>query len=254
MRGIMNILGAHIDSPRLDLKQNPLYEDTDLALFETHYYGGIKKYQWTARPMAIHGVICREDGTKVTISIGEDPEDPVLGISDLLIHLAAKQMDKKGSVVVEGEDLNVLVGSMDTTGLLVLGKNAFVQDKFVQEMKSDRVKKIYICIVKGIIEEEEGTIDAPIGKVDEEQVARGVVEGGRNSITHYRVIERYPKGYTQLMLRLETGRTHQIRVHMAHIGHPVAGDYLYGGEAPWLINRQALHVAFKSGKIVLHFK
>jgi len=132
---------------------------------------------------------------------------------------------------------------MDTTGLLVLGKNAFVQDKFVQEMKSDRMKKIYICIVKGIIEEEEGTIDAPIGKVDEEQVARGVVEGGRNSITHYRVIERYPKGYTQLMLRLETGRTHQIRVHMAHIGHPVAGDYLYGGEAPWLINRQALHAS-----------
>ena len=108
----MKILGAHIDSPRLDIKQNPLYEDTDLALMETHYYGGIKKYQWVATPMAIHGVICKKDGTTVKVVIGEDPKDPVVGISDLLIHLAQDQMDKKASKVVEGEDLNVLVGSM----------------------------------------------------------------------------------------------------------------------------------------------
>ena len=108
----MKILGAHIDSPRLDIKQNPLYEDTDLALMETHYYGGIKKYQWVATPMAIHGVICKKDGTVVKVVIGEDPKDPVVGISDLLIHLAQDQMDKKASKVVDGEDLNVLVGSI----------------------------------------------------------------------------------------------------------------------------------------------
>ncbi|MCR5726706.1 MAG: aminopeptidase [Lachnospiraceae bacterium] len=108
----MKILGAHIDSPRLDIKQNPLYEDTDLALLETHYYGGIKKYQWVATPMAIHGVICKKDGTVVKVVIGEDPKDPVVGISDLLIHLAQDQMDKKASKVIEGEDLNVLVGSI----------------------------------------------------------------------------------------------------------------------------------------------
>ena len=108
----MKILGAHIDSPRLDIKQNPLYEDTELALLETHYYGGIKKYQWVATPMAIHGVFCKKDGKTVKVVIGEDPSDPVVGISDLLIHLAQDQMEKKASKVVEGEDLNVLVGSI----------------------------------------------------------------------------------------------------------------------------------------------
>ena len=108
----MKILGAHIDSPRLDLKQNPLYEDTDLALLETHYYGGIKKYQWVTLPLAIHGVVCKKDGTKVDIVIGEDDNDPVIVISDLLVHLAQTQQEKKANKVIEGEDLNVLVGSM----------------------------------------------------------------------------------------------------------------------------------------------
>lgn len=108
----MRILGAHVDSPRLDLKQNPLYEDTDLALLETHYYGGIKKYQWVTIPLALHGVVIKKDGTKINIVVGEDDNDPVLGISDLLIHLAGDQMDKKAGKVIEGEDLNVLVGSM----------------------------------------------------------------------------------------------------------------------------------------------
>lgn len=108
----MKILGAHIDSPRLDIKQNPLYEDSELAFLDTHYYGGIKKYQWVTIPMAIHGVICKKDGTAVRVVIGEDDSDPVVGISDLLIHLAQDQMDKKAAKVVEGEDLNVLVGSM----------------------------------------------------------------------------------------------------------------------------------------------
>ncbi|MBA5851877.1 aminopeptidase [Clostridium sp. cel8] len=108
----MRILGAHIDSPRLDLKQNPLYEDTDLAMLDTHYYGGIKKYQWVTLPLAIHGVVVKKDGTKVNIVIGEDENDPVVGVSDLLVHLSNEQMTKKASKVIEGEDLNILVGSI----------------------------------------------------------------------------------------------------------------------------------------------
>ncbi len=112
----MNVLGAHIDSPRIDLKQHPLYEDNGLALFDTHYYGGIKNYQWVARPLALHGIVCKKDGTSVEVKIGEDDNDPVVGISDLLPHLAADQMKKTGSAIVEGEDLNVLVGSIPVTG------------------------------------------------------------------------------------------------------------------------------------------
>jgi len=108
----MKLLGAHIDSPRLDLKQNPLYEDTDLALLETHYYGGVKKYQWVTIPLAIHGVVCKKDGSRVNIVIGEDENDPVVGISDLLIHLSADQLQKTAAKVIEGEDLNVLFGSI----------------------------------------------------------------------------------------------------------------------------------------------
>lgn len=108
----MNILGAHIDSPRLDLKQNPLYEDNELAMWETHYYGGIKNYQWVTLPLAIHGVVVFKDGKRVDICIGEDENDPVVGISDLLIHLSADQMSKKANKVIEGEDLNVTVGSI----------------------------------------------------------------------------------------------------------------------------------------------
>jgi aspartyl aminopeptidase len=112
----MQLLGAHIDSPRMDLKQHALYEDTDLALFETHYYGGIKKYQWVTLPLALHGVVAKKDGTIVNICIGEKEDDPVFGVSDLLIHLAAKQMTKKLSEGIEGEKLNVLVGSRPLAG------------------------------------------------------------------------------------------------------------------------------------------
>ena len=108
----MNILGAHIDSPRMDLKQVPLYEDTDMALLDTHYYGGIKKYQWVTLPLALHGVICKKDGTTVKVNIGDKPEDPVFGVSDLLIHLSADQLEKKGAKVIEGENLDLLIGSI----------------------------------------------------------------------------------------------------------------------------------------------
>ena len=110
----MNILGAHIDSPRIDLKQVPLYQDScsPMALLDTHYYGGIKKYQWVTLPLALHGVICKKDGTTVEVNIGDKPQDPVFGISDLLIHLSAEQLDKKAAKVIEGENLDVLVGSI----------------------------------------------------------------------------------------------------------------------------------------------
>lgn len=108
----MNILGAHIDSPRIDLKQIPLYEDNGLALFDTHYYGGIKKYQWVTTPLALHGVVALRDGSVVELTIGEKDDDPVVGISDLLIHLASEQMEKKANKVIEGEALDILVGSI----------------------------------------------------------------------------------------------------------------------------------------------
>ena len=107
----MSILCAHIDSPRLDVKQNPLYEDTDLAYLDTHYYGGVKKYQWVTLPLAMHGVVAKKDGSIVEISIGEDAEDPVLYITDLLIHLSGKQLQKKAAEVIEGEMLDILIGS-----------------------------------------------------------------------------------------------------------------------------------------------
>ena len=129
----LNILGAHVDSPRLDLKQHPLYEDSGLVLLDTHYYGGIKKYQWVAQPLALHGVVCKKDGSTVKVSIGEKESDPVVGISDLLIHLAADQMSKTAAKVIEGEDLNVLVGSIPS------------KDK---DTEKDKVKKNILDLLK----------------------------------------------------------------------------------------------------------
>lgn len=107
----MHIIGSHVDSPRMDIKANPLYESDGFAYLDTHYYGGIKKYQWTALPLAIHGVVCLKNGESIQIAIGENDDDPVFGVTDLLIHLSADQMSKKGSLVIEGEQLDVLVGS-----------------------------------------------------------------------------------------------------------------------------------------------
>ncbi len=107
----MNILGAHIDSPRMDVKQNPLYESDELAYLDTHYYGGIKKYQWVTIPLAIHGIVAMKDGSKVDICVGEKDDEPVFAVTDLLVHLAAKQMEKKAGIVIEGEKLDLLVGS-----------------------------------------------------------------------------------------------------------------------------------------------
>ena len=111
-----NICAAHVDSPRMDLKPNPLYEDSEIAYFKTHYYGGIKKYQWPTVPLALHGVVCRKDGSTVTITIGEDDNDPILMVSDLLIHLAADQMKKTLAEGIVGEQLNVILGSEPIEG------------------------------------------------------------------------------------------------------------------------------------------
>ncbi|MGN1170618.1 MAG: aminopeptidase [Lachnospiraceae bacterium] len=111
----MNILGAHLDSPRLDVKQNPLYEDGGFAYLDTHYYGGVKKYQWVTIPLALHGVVMKKDGTTIQVNIGEDDDDPVFFISDLLIHLAQEQMEKKANKVIEGEALDLIVGNRPLT-------------------------------------------------------------------------------------------------------------------------------------------
>ena len=112
----LRVLGAHIDSPRIDVKQDPLYERDNFALLDTHYYGGIKKYQWVTIPLAIYGVVCKKDGTVIEVAIGDDPTDPIVGISDLLIHLSGDQMQKSAAKVIEGEDLDVTLGSMPLKG------------------------------------------------------------------------------------------------------------------------------------------
>lgn len=130
---------------------------------------------------------------------------------------------------------------MDTSGVLAIAKNSHSQDSVVKQMQKNNVEKKYLAVVKGIIKEDLGTINEPIGQPDPLLVQRGVVEGGDESTTHFKVVSRYPKGYTLVELLLETGRTHQIRVHLLHIGHPIVGDHLYGENEPFLIERQALH-------------
>ena len=135
---------------------------------------------------------------------------------------------------------------MDTSGLLAIGKNSHCQDDMSRQMNDNGVTKKYVAVVRGIIEEEEGTVDLPIDKEHEDHVKRAVIKDGYPSVTHYKVLERFDKGYTLVELVLETGRTHQIRVHMTHIGHPIVGDVLYGEASVWLIERQALHARYLS--------
>ncbi|MBO4396798.1 MAG: aminopeptidase [Eubacterium sp.] len=142
----MAILGAHIDSPRMDIKQNPLYEDTELAYLDTHYYGGIKKYQWVTVPLAIHGVFVKKDGTVVDVCIGEDPADPVFCVTDLLIHLSQENMEKKAAKVIEGEALDILVGS-EPLVVTAKGKSEGKEDEGADE-KKDAVKQNILAILK----------------------------------------------------------------------------------------------------------
>lgn len=150
----MNILGAHIDSPRLDIKQNPLYEANDFALLDTHYYGGIKNYQWTALPLALHGVVATTDGEVIEVNIGDDPADPVFCVTDLLPHLGSQQMDKKGAKVVEGEDLDVLVGNRP---LLSTADSSDSKEAESTETPKDPVKAHVLALLSdkyGIAEED----------------------------------------------------------------------------------------------------
>ena len=155
----MNILGAHIDSPRIDVKQNPLYEDTDLAYLDTHYYGGIKNYQWVTLPLAMQGVIAKKDGTVVDINVGDDEGDPVFCVSDLLIHLASQQMDKKGNKIVEGEDLDILIGNrpLSINGEGEDGEDAKGKDTENKDVAKEPVKAFALKLLadKYGIEEED---------------------------------------------------------------------------------------------------
>lgn len=166
----MNILGAHIDSPRIDVKQNPLYENEEFAYLDTHYYGGIKKYQWVTIPLAIHGVIVKKDGTVVNVNIGEKDEDPVFVITDLLIHLASKQMDKKAAGVVEGENLDLLIGS-----------RPIEQDESLEKKEKEAVKANVMNLLKEYYDvEEEDFISAeleivPAGKARDCGFDRSIV-------------------------------------------------------------------------------
>ena len=176
----MNILGAHIDSPRLDVKQNPLYEEGGFAYLDTHYYGGVKKYQWVTIPLALHGVIVKKDGTTVELSVGEDDGDPVFFISDLLIHLAQEQMEKKESKVIEGEALDLIIGNKP----LLLDKKGDKKDAKDSEEKAaakDAVKKGILAILKEKYDiEEEDFISAeleivPAGKAREAGFDRSMI-------------------------------------------------------------------------------
>jgi 23S rRNA pseudouridine1911/1915/1917 synthase len=133
---------------------------------------------------------------------------------------------------------------MDTSGLLIVAKNAFSQAELSKQMSANTIHKSYIAIVQGLMVQDSGTIDLPIGKIHEGDVQRAVHESGAPSVTHYTVLERYETGYTLVEIKLDTGRTHQIRVHLAHLGHPVIGDNLYGREQVLLIERQALHAIY----------
>lgn len=173
----MNILGAHLDSPRLDVKQNPLYEDGGFAYLDTHYYGGVKKYQWVTIPLALHGVVMKKDGTTIQINIGEDEDDPVFFISDLLIHLAQEQMEKKANKVIEGEALDLIVGNRPLT--IKSEKHSKKEDK--ENKEKDPVKAGVLRILKEDYDmEEEDFLSAelevvPAGKAREAGFDRSMI-------------------------------------------------------------------------------
>lgn len=174
----MNILGAHIDSPRIDVKQNPLYEDSDFAYLDTHYYGGVKKYQWVTLPLALHGVIVKKDGTTVELNVGEEEDDPVFFISDLLIHLAAEQLEKKAAKVIEGEALDLIVGSRPIA--IKPGDDAKAEDSAEEKAKSGVKAGILDILKKNYDIEEEDFVSAeleivPAGKAREAGFDRSMI-------------------------------------------------------------------------------
>lgn len=176
----MNILGAHIDSPRLDIKQKPLYEDGGFAYLDTHYYGGVKKYQWVTIPLALHGVIVKRDGTTVIVNIGEEEDDPVFFVSDLLIHLASEQLEKKANKVVEGEALDIIIGNKP---LVIKGRAAKAGENKDEKKDKDKVKSNILDILKKEYDvEEDDFVSAelevvPAGKAREAGLDRSMILG-----------------------------------------------------------------------------
>lgn len=197
----VNILGAHIDSPRLDVKQNPLAESNEIVTLDTHYYGGVKKYQWVAMPLAIHGVVVKKDGTKVKVSVGEKPEDPVFYISDLLPHLGAEQMQKKASEVIEGEMLDVVIGNRP----MVIEEGAEVDE----DVKKNPAKATALRILQELFSiEEEDFISAelevvPAGRARDCGIDRSLIAG----YGHDDRVCAYPSLMAQLALAEAPART-----------------------------------------------
>lgn len=174
----MNILGAHIDSPRLDIKQNPLFEDGDhaFAYLDTHYYGGVKKYQWVTMPLAIHGVVVKKDGTTVELNIGENEDDPVFFISDLLVHLAGEQLEKKAAKVIEGEALDLIVGSKP----FIIGEDEKESDEAKEKAKNIVKSGVLDILKKSYDIEEDDFLSAelevvPAGKAREAGFDRSMI-------------------------------------------------------------------------------
>lgn len=189
----MKILGAHIDSPRIDVKQNPLYEDADMAYLDTHYYGGIKKYQWVAMPLAMHGVVVLKNGKSVNVVVGEDKNDPVLGVTDLLIHLAGEQMEKKGAKVIEGESLDILVGSIPE------------KEEKAKEDKEEEVKTTVKAGILRILKEKYGIEEEDFFSAELEVVPAGAARDygmDRSMIMGYGHDDRVC-AYTSLIAMLE---------------------------------------------------
>lgn len=207
MRQGMRILGAHIDSPRLDIKQNPLYEDTEMAYLDTHYYGGVKKYQWVTIPLALHGVVIKKDGTAVDVCIGEDEADPVLCVTDLLIHLASEQMEKKASLVIEGENLDVLIGSRPCGDAASSSEEKADQNAAAKKAGEDQDKKDKVKAgILGILKENYGIEEEDFLSAELEVVPAGKARDcglDRSMILSYGHDDRVC-GYTSLAALLET--------------------------------------------------
>ncbi|MBO4616775.1 Aspartyl aminopeptidase [Lachnospiraceae bacterium YSD2013] len=171
----MNILGAHIDSPRMDIKSNPLYEDTDIAYLDTHYYGGVKKYQWVTIPLSLHGVVVKKDGTTVELSIGEDEDDPVFFVSDLLIHLSQEQLEKKAAKVIEGEALDIIVGNRPLTVKAKKGEEEKKEKDPVKAMVLKTLKDDYDIDEEDFLSAELEVV--PAGKAREAGFDRSMILG-----------------------------------------------------------------------------
>lgn len=199
----LNILGAHIDSPRIDVKQNPLYEEGGIAYLDTHYYGGVKKYQWVTLPLALHGVIVKKDGTTVELNIGEEEDDPVFFISDLLIHLAGEQLEKKAAKVIEGEALDLIVGNRPL--VLAPGKEKDADKKEDKKEAKEAVKAGILDILKNTYGvEEEDFISAELEIVPAGRAREAGLD--RSMILAYGQDDRVC-AYTSLKAMLDTKKT-----------------------------------------------